>query len=94
MAKSTEARPTLKALHMSDVHIDFDYTPGTLSNCKDYLCCHVGSGYPRHASDVAAGNWGAPNCDIPIRTYQSMLDHMVENNLPDMVFWTGDNASH
>ena len=94
MAQSTEERPTLRALHLSDVHIDFAYTPGTLSSCKDYLCCHVASGYPKHDGDVAAGNWGAEMCDIPVRTYQSMLDDMVTNNLPDVIFWTGDNTSH
>ena len=94
MAKSTEPRPTLKALHMSDVHLDFAYTPGTLSNCKDYLCCHVASGYPKHDDDLAAGEWGGIKCDIPVKTYQSMLDHMVENNLPDLLFLTGDFASH
>ena len=93
MAKSTEERPTIKALHVSDIHVDFHYTPGTLSNCKDYLCCHVESGHVGK-DDIAAGEWGADMCDIPVKTYQSMLDHMVSENLPDLVFWTGDNASH
>jgi len=73
MAKSTEPRPTLKALHVSDIHIDFEYTPGSLSNCKDYLCCHADSGFPKKDTDIAAGEWGSNNCDIPIKTYQSML---------------------
>ena len=69
MAQSTEARPTIRALHVSDVHLDFEYTPGTISNCKEYLCCRVDNGYPTKASDVAAGEWGSSNCDIPVKTF-------------------------
>ena len=94
MALSAEARPTLRALHVSDVHLDFDYTPGTLSNCKDYLCCRKDSGFPTHKDDIAAGEWGSTMCDIPAKTFKSMLDHIVETDLPDMVFWTGDNSAH
>jgi hypothetical protein len=66
MAQSTEARSTLRAMHLSDVHLDFDYTPGTISNCDEYLCCRTDVGYPKKAGDVAAGDWGATNCDIPV----------------------------
>jgi len=69
IAQATTPRPTLRALHLSDVHLDFAYTPGTISNCGEYLCCHVDNGYPKKASDVAAGEWGSPMCDIPVKTF-------------------------
>ena len=96
MAKSTEPRPVLRALHMSDVHIDLDYAEGSLANCNKYLCCRSVSGYPTKKGDIAAGEWGSPefDCDIPVKTFQSMLDHVIAENLPDMVFWTGDNSPH
>ncbi len=84
----------LRAMHLSDVHLDFEYTPGTISNCNEYLCCRESVGYPKKAGDVAAGDWGATNCDIPVQTMQSMLDHIVANDVPDMIFWTGDNSAH
>ena len=68
MAKSTEPRPTLRAMHLSDVHLDFEYTPGALSNCKEYLCCRADSGTVK-PGDIAAGEWGAENCDIPVKTF-------------------------
>lgn len=77
MAQSTEERPTLRALHLSDVHLDFEYTPGTLANCNEYLCCRTDAGMPKKAGDIAAGDWGSPNCDIPVQTFQSMLDYVV-----------------
>jgi len=52
------------------------------------------SGYPEKPTDVAAGEWGASNCDIPVKTFQSMLDYVVLGDVPDMVFWTGDNSAH
>ena len=79
---------------MSDVHIDFQYKEGSLSNCNEYLCCRADAGFPKHKGDIAAGKWGASMCDIPVETFQSMLDHIVSENLPDMVFWTGDNVPH
>lgn len=59
MANSNEPRPILRALHLSDVHLDFEYTPGALSNCKEYLCCRADAGWPTKSSDIAAGDWGA-----------------------------------
>ena len=96
MAKSTEPRPVLRALHLSDVHIDFEYAAGSLANCNAYLCCRTAAGFPTKEGEIAAGEWGSPNydCDIPIKTFQSMLDHVTAENLPDMVFWTGDNSAH
>ena len=52
------------------------------------------SGFPTHEDDIAAGEWGSTMCDIPAKTFKSMLDHIVETDLPDMVFWTGDNSAH
>ena len=69
MAQSTSERPLLRALHMSDVHIDFQYKEGALSNCKEYLCCRADAGFPSRKGDIAAGKWGATNCDIPVETF-------------------------
>jgi len=95
MAKSTEERPTLRAMHLSDVHLDFEYLPGSLASCKDYLCCRADSGKVK-PGDTVAGDWGTPLCDIPVQTFQSMLDYIVKDDslVPDMIFWTGDNSAH
>lgn len=96
MAQSETKRPTLMALHLSDIHIDFEYKAGTISNCGEYLCCREVNGYPTKPGQNAAGEWGSEGCDIPVKTFQSMLDSLVqdESALPDMVFWTGDNSAH
>lgn len=86
----------MKALHLSDVHIDMSYQEGSLANCDQYLCCRAEYGYPTKEGDIAAGYWGAKKCDLPVHTFQSMLDYVTGNEelIPDMLFWTGDSTPH
>ena len=96
IAASNDERPVLRALHLSDVHIDMQYEAGTLANCREYLCCRPEVGYPTRPGQEAAGEWGSGLCDLPVKTFQSMLDYVVQDpeTLPDMIIWTGDNKSH
>jgi len=94
IAADTSERETFLAVHLSDIHIDDDYLEGSLANCVEYLCCREYSGMPKHAGDIPAGKWGAPLCDLPPQTFQTMLDYMVSEVNPDMIFWTGDNSPH
>lgn len=32
----------MKVLHLSDIHIDFAYKPGSLGDCPQPLCCREG----------------------------------------------------
>ena len=84
----------MRAVHFSDVHIDNEYKVGTLANCGDIVCCHKGSGWPSKDGDIPAGEWGMENCDIPPKTFQSMLEYIVNEIEPDIIFWTGDNSAH
>ena len=59
------------------------------------MCCREETGWPTKKSDVAAGEWGSANiCDLPSKTYQSMLDYIVNEVQPDLILWTGDNSAH
>jgi sphingomyelin phosphodiesterase len=31
--------PKIRILHLSDLHIDFQYQPGSPADCLDPLCC-------------------------------------------------------
>ena len=35
--------PTMRVLHISDIHMDFDYTPGTEAQCGEPVCCRKSS---------------------------------------------------
>ena len=78
MRDDKEERATLKAVHISDVHLDFKYKAGTLANCGEIICCRAAAGWPTHSGDKAAGVWGSPfDCDVPPQTYQLFLDYIV-----------------
>ncbi|KAG0431190.1 hypothetical protein HPB47_022011, partial [Ixodes persulcatus] len=87
--------PTLRVLHLSDTHVDPLYEEGSLASCAEYLCCHADDGRPHGPDQKAAGRWGSFQlCDIPSRTYESMLRHIRDNQKIDYVIWTGDVVAH
>ena len=94
IAADTGERETFLAVHLSDVHIDNDYLEGSLANCVEYLCCREYSGMPKRKGDIPAAKWGSALCDLPVPTFQTMLDYVVSDVKPDMLFWTGDNSPH
>ena len=43
----------IKIALLSDIHMDYGYTPGTASHCSKVLCCRSDSGPPKNPSDAA-----------------------------------------
>jgi len=41
-----EARPTLKFVHFTDIHMDMLYRAGASKKCPDVICCREEDGYP------------------------------------------------
>ena len=39
--------PKLRILHITDLHIDNDYIPGSNSDCGEPICCRQGDGMAR-----------------------------------------------
>lgn len=69
--------------HLSDVHLDLEYTPGT-----DPMFRCINKTVP---SNNTAGTFGNPICDTPLPAYQAALDAMKAlNPNPDFIFYTGD----
>lgn len=64
----------LKVLHLSDTHYDPWYVVGSNANCDEPLCCR--DGYAA-ATINAAGKWGGYKCDVPLRTLENLLDHIL-----------------
>lgn len=78
---------------MSDLHVDFDYTVGSNSDCGTPMCCRPDSGYQQDASKLAR-KWGEFKCDLPVYTLETMLAYIRDEIKPDIVIWTGDAISH
>ena len=89
-------RKTVKILHMTDLHFDFEYVEGTNANCGKPVCCRVRDGRPAIDADKA-GKYGSFWCDSPVVTIESAfayLSSLPEAQKPDVIFWTGDNTPH
>ncbi|KAJ8921813.1 hypothetical protein NQ315_008445 [Exocentrus adspersus] len=84
----------LKILHLTDIHYDPLYKPGSNALCDEPLCCQ--SGVPVKSQD-AAGYWGDYNvCDMPKHSVVDLLDHIKTKHLKDVdfIYYTGDIISH
>lgn len=65
----------LQIVHISDIHVDHNYTVGASTSCTEGLCCHAYT--PAEAPGVTpnpAGPFGNNNCDAPV----SLEDNMYE----------------
>jgi sphingomyelin phosphodiesterase len=78
---------------ISDLHMDYDYTPGMNNDCGKPLCCRSDSGLPA-SPEHAAGKWGDFKCDTTVHTLKSLFEHITDEIKPDMVFWGGDSIPH
>lgn len=78
---------------ISDLHIDYDYTPGFDNDCGKPLCCRKDSGLAP-TPERSAGIWGDFNCDSSPLLVQSLLDHIKHTVKPDAVMWSGDSVPH
>ena len=45
---------------------------------------------PKHA----AGKWGDYWCDLPVATFENLLEYVANDLKPDIVMWGGDSPSH
>jgi len=67
IAVDSGKREVIRAVHISDVHIDTKYVVGKRAMCGSFLCCREESGDPVTLTDVVAGEWGSNHglCDLP-----------------------------
>eukprot|EP00898_Chlorokybus_atmophyticus_P001055 jgi/Chlat1/1950/Chrsp157S02268 len=86
-----------KFLHVTDIHMDFEYRAGANAMCGLPLCCHATDGVPASPS-AAAGRWGDYRCDAPAPLLDSMLGTFGkaegEDVGVDFVVFTGDLVPH
>ncbi|CAJ0945193.1 unnamed protein product, partial [Mesorhabditis belari] len=95
-----KGNPTMRVLHLSDIHIDWSYTPGSEADCNvgsgvaNTLCCRS---YPDSSKtpQMKAGVWGTlANCDLPYQTFISVLKHISQKEKLDYIIVTGDMVAH
>jgi sphingomyelin phosphodiesterase len=90
LAAKRNGRETGTALHLTDLHLDLRYQPGTNPNCNAVtVCCHNDSS----PGPAKAGQFGDYECDAPLVLMQEAFQFASTLN-PDFVLWTGDDPAH
>jgi sphingomyelin phosphodiesterase len=86
---------SFKIIHITDIHIDLDYTPGNNAVCGQPMCCTLDNG-PAPSPESAAGVMGDyRSCDAPLGLLKAALDNMERlHGDADLLLWTGDNIPH
>ena len=83
--------PLIKILHLSDIHIDLEYTVGLNAECGAPLCCRP----PNNTTRLVAGYWGDEGCDLPLATANSLFEYLADHKDEfDWIYWTGDLPAH
>lgn len=86
----------LHILHITDIHHDPLYLPGSLAECEEPLCCQRYTDKVTNSSK-GAGYWGDyRDCDLPWHTVDQSLRHMrwQHGGKLDFIFQTGDVIDH
>ncbi|KAJ7895181.1 Metallo-dependent phosphatase-like protein [Mycena olivaceomarginata] len=84
----SRGRTPFRVVHLSDVHIDHEYTPGSEANCTKPICCRDFADSPA-VPTLPAGPNGNSHCDSPVSLADSMLA-AVESLKPKFSIFTGD----
>ncbi|KAK2603211.1 hypothetical protein N8I77_009685 [Diaporthe amygdali] len=95
-ANATRPEPSgqtpLKVVHISDIHVDLNYTTGASYNCTKNICCRpYTSADEPGVTDYPAGPYGNPECDSPLSLEESLYK-AIEDLVPSRAFtiFTGD----
>lgn len=80
-------KPPFQVAHISDVHIDRNYTAGAEADCTKPICCRADSSNTTVHTEPA-GPFGNPKCDSPVPLAESMITQISRNN--KFSIFTGD----
>ncbi|PWY63453.1 Metallo-dependent phosphatase [Aspergillus eucalypticola CBS 122712] len=85
---------TLRIAHITDTHVDLQYTPGTSTHCRKPICCRQYHAYDAPGrSKNPCSTWGSPHCDPPLRLLHNMLS-TLQSQQPHLTLFTGDIVAH
>lgn len=87
--------PKMRVLHLTDIHLDPDYSPGSKADCGEPLCCRADDG-PPDPGKAGAGKYGDyRGCDTYRPTLENLFQHLssIQDQF-DYVLFTGDLPPH
>lgn len=82
-------------LHLTDIHYDPLYEPGSLAECEEILCCQRNKSITEGTS-AAAGYWSDYRvCDSPWHMITNAVQHIHKTHTNiDYIYNTGDLIDH
>lgn len=82
----------IQIVHISDIHVDQNYTTGSSYNCTKNVCCRAYDADDAvGVTDYPAGPYGNVECDSPV-TLEESLYSAIQDLVPNRTFtiFTGD----
>jgi len=88
--RPTNSTARLRALQVTDVHLDLSYLVGSPTECGLPCCCMESTGLAA-PGEAGAGFWGDYNCDLPSRTFTAMVEQIAKTEAGniDYIIYTG-----
>lgn len=89
---ASSGQTPIQIVHISDIHVDRNYTAGTSYNCTKNVCCRAYDADDAvGVTDYPAGPYGNVECDSPV-TLEESLYAAIESLVPNRTFtiFTGD----
>lgn len=89
---ASSGKTPIKVVHISDIHVDLNYTVGASWNCTKNICCRSYTTADEPGNNVTpAGAYGNVHCDTPLSLEESMYA-AIESLVPERQFtiFTGD----
>lgn len=84
---------TFKVLHLSDIHLQINYTEGSPANCLSLMCCEERSLQNPLEPRLGAPKWGYYWCDAPPALLDSTLRDARRFQY-EFALFTGDMVDH
>lgn len=80
---SNRIEKPIRVIHLTDIHYDPLYLPGSNADCiDDEICCQRDSILKPNGSYIPAGFWGDYHkCDVPWHSIQSAFDDIKARNV-------------
>lgn len=83
---ASSGKTPIQVVHISDIHIDLNYTTGASYDCTKNICCRVyDSDDAVGVTDYPAGPYGNVNCDTPLALEESLYA-AIKSISPDAAF--------
>jgi sphingomyelin phosphodiesterase len=78
----------LVIVHITDIHVDFNYTKGASADCNEFACCREMDDVNDTDPESNAGEWGDyRSCDTPWNAVVDAFNHIKRQHSVNIFLW-------